>query len=297
MKEDIRRFVWKEIRMEKISNNVWVETNFFGANIGIIKTDVGLLLVDTPMNPSDQDYLINEIKELGAISWIITTDHHLDHFLGASFLPGTIVSHRAIKNKFLPTFGPIEKVVERVYWSDPANAERVRKLNVKEPSLTFDGRISFFYDPVVIHLEAFAGHTPHTVSVIVEPDGVLFTGDNVVNGPPFFLHDAEDPFAWIDSLNKMKELPFDILVPGHGSITSCKVLDRMADSIKGIIERVRDALNHGLSEEEILDTVHYLSAFEVSVKNSSQIEFQRELERRGITRVIHALKASFTDEV
>jgi hypothetical protein len=67
MKEDISRFVWKEIRMEKISNNVWVETNFFGANIGIIKTDVGLLLVDTPMNPSDQDYLINEIKELGAI--------------------------------------------------------------------------------------------------------------------------------------------------------------------------------------------------------------------------------------
>ena len=283
--------------MEKISNNVWVETNFFGANIGIIKTDVGLLLVDTPMNPSDQDYLINEIKELGAISWIITTDHHLDHFLGASFLPGTIVSHRTTRGKFLPTFGPIEKIVERVYWSDPANAERVKKLDVKEPSLTFDGRISFFYDPVVIHLEAFAGHTPHTVSVMVEPDGVLFTGDNVVNGPPPFLHDAEDPFVWIDSLNRMKELPFDILVPGHGNITSYEVLDRMADSIKGIIERVREALNQGLSEEEILDTVRYHSAFQVNVKNPSQKEFHRELERRGITRVIHALRTSFTDDI
>ncbi len=275
--------------MEKISQNVWVETEYFGANLGIITTNEGLVLVDTPMNPSDQDRLLKDITErdLGDITWIVATDHHLDHFMGASFLPGKVISHRAVRGIFLNTFGPIEKIAERVSWSDPEGAERVKTLQVKEPAITFDGRLSLFLDPVSIHLERFIGHTPHTVAVRVEPDGVLFTGDNVVYGIPPFFHEAEEPLEWTQSLENINQLSFNTLVPGHGDVTGRATLYEMMNNVEDIINKVREALNRGLSDEDIQEKIRYLMT---DTEHPALNNFYRELEKRGIAHIIRALK-------
>ena len=279
--------------MNKISENVWIETEYFGANIGIIKTNEGVVLIDTPMNPSDQDLLLKDIEEkkLGTITWMIATDHHLDHFMGASFLPGNVISHQAVRGKFLKTFGPIEKIVDRVSWSDPQGAERVKTLQVKEPVITFDGKLSLFFDPVSIHLERFVGHTPHTVAVRVEPDGVLFAGDNVVNGIPPFFHEAEKPLDWVKSLESMKQLSFNMLVPGHGDVTDRNVVDEMIKNVEAVIDKVKAAMNDGLSDEEIQEKVRYLSSFfDAKEIDPSQEVFYRQLEKRGVAWIINALK-------
>jgi glyoxylase-like metal-dependent hydrolase (beta-lactamase superfamily II) len=275
--------------MERISQNVWVETEFFGANLGVITTNEGLVLIDTPMNPSDQDRLLNDIKEkdLGAITWIIATDHHLDHFMGASFLPGKVISHQAVRGIFLDTFGPIEKIAERVSWSDPEGAERIKTLKVKEPVITFDRRLSLFFDPVSIHLESFVGHTPHTVAVRIEPDGVLFTGDNVVNGMPPFFHEAEKPLEWTQSLENINRLSFDTLVPGHGNVTDRETLYEMMTNVEDIIDKVRKALNRGGSDEDIQAKIRYLT---MDTEHPSLKNFYRELEKRGIAHITRALK-------
>jgi len=277
--------------MENISQNVWVETDYFGANIGIIKTTEGLILIDTPMNPTDQDLLLQEIKdrELGTISWIIATDHHLDHFMGASFLPGLVISHQAVRGKFLRTFGPIESIVERVSWSDPQGVERIKKLVVKEPAITFDGRLSLFFDPVTIHLEPFVGHTVHTLAVRVEPDGVLFTGDNVVNGMPPFFHEAEQPLEWVDSLKNMKQFPDRIVVPGHGNVTDGSAVDEMLKNIEAVVDLVKEARAQGHSEEKILDDVRYLTTPDRQVDNPNLEDFYRQLEKRGTAHILGAL--------
>ena len=275
--------------MEKISQHVRVETGYFGANLGIIETPIGLFLVDAPMNPSDGDRFLKQIQPLGSVAWIIATDHHLDHFMGASFLPGTMVSHREVRGKFMPTFGPIEKIAERVSWSDPEGSERIKDLELKEPVLTFEKTLSFHLDSLEIHLETFPGHTPHTIAVRVEPDGVLFAGDNVVRGMHPFLHDAADPRAWIDSLNRMKALPFDLLVPGHGVVTDRGEIDVVSEKIETLIGRVRAAVNRGMSGEEIEEELRYLSPLEASVKSPAHRAFFRRLERRGIAHVISSL--------
>jgi glyoxylase-like metal-dependent hydrolase (beta-lactamase superfamily II) len=278
--------------MQKVGENVWVETGYFGANLGIIKTSLGLFLVDTPMNPSDQDSFLKGIQKLGPIAWIIVTDHHLDHFIGASFLPGLLVSHREVRGKFLPTFGPMDRIVERVSWSDPTGAEKVRDFQVKEPSLTFEDRLSFYLDPVEIHLETFPGHTPHTIAVRVVPDDVLFTGDNVVCGAPPFFHETQCPRHWIQSLQRLKDLPFQTLVPGHGTMSDRSSLDIMIRIIDGIVEKVQEALKGGMPGEEIQEKTQYLSSFPSGGQNPAQKDFWRQLERKGIGRLIQALKTT-----
>ena len=278
--------------MERVSQNVWIETQYFGANLGVIKTSMGLFLVDTPMNPTDHDPFLREVNQLGPIAWIIVTDHHLDHFMGASFLPGKIVSHNEVRGKFLKTFGPMARIVERVSWSDPAGAQKVRDFQVKEPSLTFEDKISFYVDPVEIHLETFPGHTPHTIAVRIEPDGVFFAGDNVVHEAPPFFHDAECPQHWIHSLQRMKTLPFRTLVPGHGPLADRGVLDGMIQTIERIKGEVREAMEGGMTDEEILDKIQYLPSFLSAVQSPAQKEFWRQLEKRGMERLIHALAKS-----
>ena len=251
---------------------------------------MGLFLVDTPMNSIDHDPFLREVNQLGTIAWIIVTDHHLDHFMGASFLPGKIVSHNEVQGKFLKTFGPMARIVERVSWSDPAGAQKVRDFQVKEPSLTFEDKISFYVDPVEIHLETFPEHTPHTIAVRVEPDGVLFAGDNVVNGGPPFFHETEDPKLWIESLERMKTRPFQILVPGHGPVANRQSLQTMVQSIEEVVAKVREALNRGMTEEDIREKIHYLPAFPPRVENSAQRDFHRQLERKGISQLLDTLK-------
>ncbi|MBW1698986.1 MAG: MBL fold metallo-hydrolase [Deltaproteobacteria bacterium] len=279
--------------MEKINGNIWVETEYFGANIGIVKTSLGCVLIDTPMNPSDQDHLIKEVKnnELGEITWIITTDHHLDHFMGASFLPGKLISHHAVRGRFMKAFGPIEKIVKRVSWSDPKGAKRLRDFQIKEPLITFDGGLRLFFDRVTIHLKPFTGHTPHTICVRIEPEGVLFTGDNVVNSIPPFFHDAEEPLKWIDSLEAMKRLCFDILVPGHGKLAGREIIDEMIVKVQAVIDEVRGQLNSGMNEQQMYERIRYLTDFtDKQTENPALKEFYRQLEKRGVGKIIRALK-------
>jgi glyoxylase-like metal-dependent hydrolase (beta-lactamase superfamily II) len=279
--------------MEKISDHIWVETELFGANIGIIKTDTGVVLIDTPMNPTDQDVLTESIKEkgLGPITWIIATDHHMDHFMGASLLPGNVISHEAVRGKFMEAFGPLEKIVDRVTWSDPKGVDRIKTLKIKEPMITFDKTLSLFLEPVSLHLKSFIGHTTHTLAVRVEPDDVLFAGDNIVNGIPPFFHEAELPLGWVQSLKDMKELSFSTVVPGHGEVTDRSVVDDMMKQVEAVIDAVKAALNRGLSKEEIQEQVRYLTSFfDVQDITPQQKAFYRELEKRGIAWIVNALK-------
>lgn len=279
--------------MEKITDHIWVETELFGANIGIIQTESGVILVDTPMLPTDQDTLVKNIMEenLGPIIWIIATDHHMDHFMGGSFLPGNIISHTAVRGKFMDTFGPLENIVDRVSWSDPEGAGRVKKLKVKEPMITFEEKLSLFLEPVSIHMESYIGHTIHTLAVCVEPDGVLFAGDNVVNGIPPFFHEAELPLGWAKSLQTMKQYAFSTVVPGHGDVTDRSVVDDMKKRVTSVVDEVKAALKSGMPQEEILEKTRYLSSFfDAADINPQQKAFYRELEKRGIAHIIGALK-------
>lgn len=180
--------------------------------------------------------------------------------------------------------------MERVSWSDPAGAQKLVDFQVKEPFLTFEGELSFYLHPVEIHLGMFPGHTPHTIAVRVEPDGVLFAGDNVVNGAPPFFHESECPRVWIHSLRRMKAWKFRKLVPGHGDLSNSEIIEVMIQTIEKVMEMVQDGITQGISDEEIQEKVRYLPLFKGILENGPQKDFWRQLERRGIGRMANRLR-------
>ena len=65
------------------------------------------------------------------------------------------------------------------------------------------------------------GHTIGSICVLDEVSGSLFSGDTVfVDGVGNTMHPTGSDKMLIDSLNKLKDVQFDGLYPGHGPFVS-----------------------------------------------------------------------------
>ena len=85
--------------MKQITTNVFTEDgfsvppNYRGCNPSFVTTSEGIVLIDTPLLPTDAVKLRNEIAQRGKILYILNTDYHYDHVAGNYFFPRTVVSH------------------------------------------------------------------------------------------------------------------------------------------------------------------------------------------------------------
>jgi glyoxylase-like metal-dependent hydrolase (beta-lactamase superfamily II) len=63
------------------------------------------------------------------------------------------------------------------------------------------------------------GHASNCVCYLLEREGVLFTGDHVLEGvSPVILPPDGDMSAYLASLDKLMPLQFDRIAPGHGDL-------------------------------------------------------------------------------
>ena len=81
--------------MKQIGANFYVEDRFslspgyHGCNPAFVTTAEGVVMLDTPMLPTDAVEWRKEIAKRGEVRYIINTHHHLDHITGNFFFPGT----------------------------------------------------------------------------------------------------------------------------------------------------------------------------------------------------------------
>src|SRR5690606_32627518 len=64
-----------------------------------------------------------------------------------------------------------------------------------------------------------AAHTPEDLVVLLPAERVLFAGDLVFRGRVPFVGNA-DSGQWIRSLNTLLEMDADVVVPGHGPLST-----------------------------------------------------------------------------
>ncbi len=85
------------------------------------------------------------------------------------------------------------------------------------------------------------GHTPSNLAVHVPAEGVLYSGDCLVNGyfPNLDCGAAPEWRQWLESLARIARLAPEAVVPGHGPVA------RGAE-VREMIERVREALDEAL---------------------------------------------------
>ena len=63
------------------------------------------------------------------------------------------------------------------------------------------------------------GHAEHHVCLLLEEDGLLFSGDHILNGSTTVIDPPDgDMRAYVDSLGRLAREPFEFILPAHGHV-------------------------------------------------------------------------------
>lgn len=82
--------------MLQLTEHVYAETGYMGANVGCVKTAEGLVTIDAPVLPSEVEDWNAKLTHIARqdVAYAIITDFHFDHGLTAGLLCKRVVAHK-----------------------------------------------------------------------------------------------------------------------------------------------------------------------------------------------------------
>lgn len=251
--------------IREIAPDVFVETEYHGANVAFIVSGEGVILVDAPMLPKQARHWLKEIqKRTGEpVRYIINTDHHRAHIVGNQHFPGASVIAHENAWKEMRSYGDSFRTRLLNMYRDrmpDAVAEWEESLQIVKPQITFTNRSVMFKGDKEIHLIAVGGHTPATSVVYLPNERLLFAGDVVVTNRPPFLSQGNTK-EWLEALTYLRKLRCDILIPGHGELTGKEATQKMSEYLRMVRRRVRTAYQSGLSKGDTSRSLSHLVRF------------------------------------
>lgn len=184
----------------KLADDVYLYRHQFHQAI-FITTSHGVIVTD-PISPEAATWLKGEIKKLTdqPVRYVIYSHHHNDHITGGSVFAGQaiFVSHALARPNILQAADPTTPV----------------------PDLTFTDRMSIDLGGTQVEL-IYTGknHSDNSVVMLLPQRKLLFAVDFIpVETVAYRTLKSDYPDEWIESLKKVEQLDFEVLVPGHGKI-------------------------------------------------------------------------------
>lgn len=282
--------------IQEIAPNIFIETEFHGANVAFIVTGEGVILIDTPMLPDDARLWLSEIKKRTdeKILYIINTDHHRAHVIGNQYFPtATVIAHEHAW-KEMKSYGDSFRTRLINMYRDripEAVEEWKQHLQIIKPEITFVGRTILFKGDKEIHLIPVGGHTPATSLAYFPNEKLLFTGDLVITDRPPFLSQGNTK-QWLEALTYVRKLRYDILIPGHGEPTGKEATETMSDYLRMVRRKVRSAFRSGLPKADTARSLSHLIRY-WPIPPSEKPKADRRF-KSGLGRVWNEMRAEET---
>ncbi len=242
--------------MRRVSTNVRTEIYFWGCNPGFLTTAGGVFMIDTPQQPINALRWRETIAEFGQPRHLVNTEPHGDHIMGNSYFPGVeVIGQRGMLQRYIDTI-PRMQGEERLETMKQTDPDSVWLLNhpaypPNPPTRLFDDELTLTLGGHTVRCIHTPGHTPPQTTVFLPEEGVAFTGDNVFHRVKTFIQEG-DPWEWLASLDRIRALGAEVIVPGHGEPCDNSYLDEQADILRGWIGAVEDFVRRGMTEEEAL---------------------------------------------
>ncbi len=289
-------------RFEKVADGVYYATASgtmnVGANSPILVNDQEAIVIDSEITPAAARALVADLKAITdkPVRYVIDSHYHYDHAFGNQvFTPDVqVIGHDNTRRRlstdetlrqytFLTSVNPVPERVktlrERIaVETDPqqkaamerqvtnalAYLEQVKEVKVTPPNVSFDQTMTLVRGGREIRLIYLGrGHTDTDVVAYLPKERIVCTGD-LMESVISYAGDSY-PEEWIATLEKLKALDFDTVLPGHG------VVFRGKDKITAFQKYLRDVMTQvtalrkqGLSAEEAaakVDVTAYRSEF------------------------------------
>jgi alkyl sulfatase BDS1-like metallo-beta-lactamase superfamily hydrolase len=287
-----------EPRIEQVGEHIFVAVGYDLANVILVRTDAGGVIIDTSMNGQRARRIREDLLEVspGPIRAIVLTHSHIDHVGGAQAWvdaeeePPPIWGTEALAEHFFKQYGMFREAESvrgaRQFGRDvplddlPCSAlgrrvdidETLTNNAVALPTRTFSGSDSFTVGDMTFELFEAHGETHDQLFVWIPELKALMPGDNwYLTFPNLYTIRGTSPrpvSAWIDSLDRMRALQPEHLVPSHTPPISG------ADQIQEELTGYRDAIQWVRDQ-----TVRGANAGKQTNEIAEQIELPEELSK------------------
>lgn len=220
------------------------------SNASIFETDRDVVVVDSHVTPGGAWALREELKTVTSkpIRYVINSHYHFDHshgnqiygpeveIIGTEFaremmLAGKSLDSRAhqffvgavpsqiaeLKKRVAAATDPAEKMrLEGQVAVQENHLEGTKAVKPTAPTITVNDRMTIHHGGREIRILFLGrGHTAGDVVVYLPNEKVVATGDLLVEGTSY-SGDAFIP-EWIETLERLKLLDFETVLPGHGN--------------------------------------------------------------------------------
>jgi len=277
--------------MQEIAPGVFVKLDYEGANVGCILTDAGAIVVDTPLIPADGRAWAAEVAKIAdRVLYVFNTDHHRAHIMGNQYFDAPVIAHemawREMSN-YKDTF--IERT-KNIFKRQPEIAAQFDQVKLKNPEITFTGRLVLEKGGREIHFVYLGGHTPATSGVWLPDERILFTGDVVVVGEHPSLGQSNSK-EWLEVLTRLRKMSLKHLVPGHGPLCNVEATLPVSEYIRAMRSKVRSQYRSGRTKSEAAVVIsQMIDYFPYRPGDKSFIE---KRIRAGVSRVYDEMKATY----
>ena len=238
-------------RLTEVANGVYLAQTtapLFNSNALVIVNEEDVVVVDSHLTPAKARDLIASIKSVTTkpITTLINSHFHWDHAHGNQvFDDGVqIIGHEYTRMKLAGT--PLEETQYVIATAgNKATLARIREMltNASEedrpeiqkwfdlysqqaedwkeiapipPDTTLNDRMTLFRGSREIQIHFFGrAHTGGDITVYLPAEKLAFTGDMMLQGPSFLGDGYVD--EWVETLENLKGLAFETIVPGHGN--------------------------------------------------------------------------------
>jgi cyclase len=220
-----------------------------GSNSAVIVNRDDVVIVDSHISPESARAMLRELKSISdkPVRFLVNTHFHYDHtngnqvfgpsvdVIGHEFtrakMTGADYGHSGllgdlltglprqlddVKTRAAAEQDPAAKArLEQQLRVQTAFAGDLKELKPVPPNVTIDDRMTIVRGDREIRLLYLGhGHTGGDVVVYLPKDRVLCSGDLLVNGIANLVDGYVD--EWPATLEKLKALDFDDVIPGHG---------------------------------------------------------------------------------
>jgi glyoxylase-like metal-dependent hydrolase (beta-lactamase superfamily II) len=284
------------MRLQRLSDHVYLvqgeagvatDNEGFISNAGVVVTDDGVVVFDALGTPSLADLLLARIREITdkPIVRVITSHYHADHIYGLQVFEeqGAEVWAPVGAEKYLRSQNARERLEERRFSLDPWVNDSTRLVEpdryIGEQENFSLGGVRFTVSPVG------AAHSDGDLTLYVEPDRILFSGDIIFEGRVPFMGDANSRH-WLEVVERMENQQLVALVPGHGA--AAEDPNRAIATMRRYLSYLRETMSAAVEEFVPFDEAYAaadwsefegLPAFaEANRRNAYQVYLSMEAE-------------------
>jgi glyoxylase-like metal-dependent hydrolase (beta-lactamase superfamily II) len=265
-----------------------------GSSDPIIVNENGVMIVDDGMTPGAARALLDDLKLITdkPVRWVVNTHFHYDHTSGNSvFGPDVeIIAQESVRAALLdpevlhrePYTGAVSRAEKRVesvnneiastkdsgrlamlkdeLAAAQSDVEQLKALKITLPNMTYTSKLTLYSGQREIQLLFFGGgHTAGDTVVFLPKEKIVCTGDLMEGSSkgPFVPYLGDAIFdKWITSLDDLKKLDFNTVLPGHGAPFHKKsYITEVQTYLKDFMTQVSALRKQGLSAEQVAQKV------------------------------------------